>query len=73
MEDNIDDKHLQGITKVISDEKIHLKGILFLVNFQKSRFDADEQAALLNYNKIFPLKNFWKKLVVIYTHFFFRP
>ena len=73
MEDNIDDKHLQGITKVISDEKIHLKGILFLVNFQKSRFDADEQAALLNYNKIFPLKNFWKKLVVIYIHFFFDP
>lgn len=73
LEDNIDDKHLQGITKVISDEKIHLKGILFLVNFQKSRFDADEQAALLNYNKIFPLKNFWKKLVVIYTHFFFYP
>ena len=48
--EDIDNKHLQGITKVISDEKIHIKGILFLVNFQKERFDSDEQNALLNYN-----------------------
>ena len=71
--EDIDDQHLQGITKVISDENIHIKGILFLVNFQKKRFDADEQAALLNYNRIFPLKNFWKQLVVIFTHFFTSP
>ncbi len=71
--EDIDNKHLQGITKVISDEKIHIKGILFLVNFQDERFDADEQNALLNYNKIFPLKNFWKSLVVIYTHFYADP
>ena len=73
LKNDIDDKHLQGITKVISDEKIHIKGIFFLVNFQKPRFDSDEQDALLNYNKIFPLKNFWKKLVVIFTHFFVDP
>lgn len=71
--EDIDDQHLQGITKIISDENIHIKGILFLVNFQKKRFDADEQAALLNYNRIFPLKNFWKQLVVIFTHFFTSP
>lgn len=71
--EDIDNKHLQGITKVISDEKIHIKGILFLVNFQKERFDSDEQNALLNYNKIFPLKNFWNCLVVIYTHFYADP
>ena len=70
---DIDDKHLQGITKVISDEKIHIKGILFLVNFQKPRFDFDEQDALLNYNRIFPLKNFWQNLIVIYTHFYSDP
>lgn len=73
IQNDIDDKHLQGITKVISEQKIHIKGILFLVNFQKSRFDADEQDALLNYNRIFPLRHFWKKLVVIYTHFFADP
>jgi hypothetical protein len=52
--------HLDGITKTISGEKIHIKGILFLINFQNKRFDADEQEALLNYNTLFPLKNFWK-------------
>ena len=58
--ENIDKVHLDGITDTISNEKIHIKGILFLVNFQNKRFDADEQEALLNYNTLFPLKNFWK-------------
>ena len=70
---DIDLIHLNGISKTISDEKIHIKGILFLVNFQNERFDASEQAALLNYNKIFPLKRFWKHLIIIYTHFFVDP
>ena len=68
--ENIDKEHLEGITSVISKEKVHIKGILFLVNFQCERFDADEQKALLEYNRIFPLKDFWKSLIVIYTHFF---
>ena len=70
---NIDNIHLEGITKAISDAKIHIKGILFLVNFQSERFDASEQEALLNYNTVFPLKNFWKSLVIVYTHFFADP
>ena len=68
--ENIDNIHLDGITKIISEEKIHIKGILFLVNFHNERFDAAEQEALLNYNTVFPLKNFWKSLVIVYTHFF---
>ena len=55
---NIDKMHLDGITKAISDEKIHIKGILFLINFQNKRFDAEEQEALLNYNTLFLLKIF---------------
>ena len=73
VKENIDFIHLNGISKTISDEKIHIKGILFLVNFQHERFDASEQKALLNYNKIFPLKNFWKHLIIIYTHFYADP
>ena len=41
--ENIDKEHLEGITSVISKEKVHIKGILFLVNFQHERFDASEQ------------------------------
>ena len=70
---NIDMMHLDGITKVVSEQNIHIKGILFLVNFQNKRFDADEQEALLNYNTLFPLKNFWKCLIVVYTHFYSDP
>ena len=70
---NIDKMHLDGITKAISKEKIHIKGILFLINFQNKRFDADEQEALLNYNTLFPLKNFWKCVVIVYSHFFADP
>ena len=65
-----DDEHLRGIKKAISEEKIHLKGILFLVNFQNERFDASEIDALINYNKIFPLKTFWKRIIIIYTHYY---
>ena len=69
----IDNIHLDGITKVISKQNIHIKGILFLVNFQNERFDADEQEALLKYNEVFPLKKFWQNLIVIFTHHFADP
>ena len=71
--ENIDKMHLDGITKSISDEKIRIKGILFLINFQNKRFDADEKEVLLNYNTLFPLKNFWKYVVIVYSHFFADP
>ena len=70
---NLDNIHLKGIEKAISEEKIHIKGILFLVNFQNERFDKSEQEALLSYNQIFPLKRFWKHLIVIFTHEFCDP
>lgn len=70
---DIDNIHLEGITKEISDNNIQVKGIIFLVNFQEERFDAAEQKALLEYNKIFPLKRFWKNLIVIFTHHFGDP
>ena len=69
----IDDIHLKQITQVVKANKIHIKGILFLVNFQSERFDADEQNALLKYNQLFPLRRFWKNMVVIFTHHYSDP
>jgi hypothetical protein len=69
----IDTIHLDGITKEISENNIQVKGIIFLVNFQEERFDAAEQTALLQYNTIFPLRRFWKNLIVIFTHHFCDP
>ena len=70
---NIDKKYLEGIREVIAKELIQIKGIIFLVNFQTERFDASEQQALLNYNTIFPLKDFWKHVLIIFTHYFEDP
>ena len=71
--ENIDKTHLNEIKDIISEEKIEIRGILYLINFQCERFDADEQKTLINYNKIFSYKNFWKILVIIYTHFYKDP
>lgn len=70
---NIDSEHLKEIEMAINKENIHIKGILFLVNFQNERFDSDEQEALLKYNQLFPLKRFWKNIIVIFTHHFADP
>ena len=71
--ENIDNTHLNEIKDIIDKEKIEIRGILYLINFQCERFDADEQKTLLNYNTIFPYKNFWKLLIIIYTHFYKDP
>ena len=57
----------------ISKEKIHIKGILYLVNFQLERFISQEQEALINYNTFFPFKRFWKHLIVVFTHSYDDP
>ena len=40
-----------------------------MIIFQEERFDSSEQETLLSYNRFFPLKRFWKHLVVIFTHY----
>ena len=44
-----------------------------MVNFQGERFDSDEAEALINYNKIFPLKRFWEHVLIIFTHHYGDP
>ena len=65
-----DNKTLEKIQKCIKDNKIHVKGILFLTNFQIERFDSDEQNTLIKYNQLFPLKKFWEHIIIIYTHYY---
>lgn len=72
-EPDIDNIHLNQIQLVISQSNVHIKGILFLVNFQNERFDSDEQEALLKYNQLFPLKRFWKNIIIIFTHYYHDP
>ena len=68
-----DKKQKNEIIQLISKEKIKIKGILFISNFQNERFDASEQDTLLQYNVIFPLKDFWKRVILIFTHYYGDP
>ena len=61
------------IIKLISKKKIKVKGLLFLSNFQNERFDASEQMSLIEYNSLFPLKDFWNHLIIIFTHYYGDP
>ena len=70
---DIDTLHLKGIIKLILDEKVVIKGILFLLNFQNERIDSDEQRVFLIFHQIFPSKTFWKNIIIIYTHYYSDP
>lgn len=68
-----DVRQKKEIMQLISNENIKVKGLLFLSNFQSERFDASEQSTMIDYNKIFPLKNFWKRIIFIFTHYYGDP
>ena len=68
-----DDNQKKEIIKLISEEKIKIKGLLFLTNFQNERFDSSEQDSLVQYNAIFPLEEFWNRIILIFTHYYGDP
>ena len=68
-----DEQHKKELMKLISDENLKIKGLLFLSNFQIERFDASEQYTMIDYNKIFPLKDFWNRMIFIFTHYYGDP
>ena len=65
--------YFNDLLKFIKINNIHLKGIFYLVDFVKERIDSTDIDFLLNIHKIFPLKNLWKKLIIIYTHYYCSP
>ena len=68
-----DELQKREIMNLISKENIKIKGLLFLSNFQAERFDASEQYTLIDYIKMFPLKDFWKRVIFIFSHYFGDP
>jgi len=68
-----DEKQKNDIMKLISIENIKVKGLLFLSNFQCERFDGSEQRAMIDYHKMFPLNDFWKRIIFIFTHYYGDP
>ena len=70
---DVDINQKKNIMKLISKENLKIKGLLFLTNFQNERFDASEQQSLLEYNALFPLKEFWKRIILVFTHYYGDP
>ena len=70
---DVDKEQKTQIIKLISKENIKIKCLLFLSNFQNERFDASEQMSLLSYNVLFPLKNFWERILLVFTHYYGDP
>jgi len=68
-----DDRQKIEIINLISKNKIKIKGLLFLSNFQNERFDASEQLSLIEYNHLFPMKDFWERIILIFTHYYGDP
>jgi len=61
------------ILNLISKEKIKIKAILFLFNLLNERFDFSEQNTLIEYNGIFRMKDFWRRIILIFTHYYGDP
>ena len=68
-----DEKIKNNTKELIAKENLKIKGILFLSNFQNERFDYSEIDSLFQYNTFFPLKNFWKHVILIFTHYYGDP
>ena len=69
----INEENLLKLVINIFNEGIQLKGVLFLINFIHERMDFEEEDTLIILNKLCPFKDFWKHLLIIYTHYFEDP
>ena len=70
---DVDINQKKNIQKLIAREKIKIKGILFLSNFQNERFGYSEQNTLIQYNALFPMEDFWNRIILIFTHYYGDP
>ena len=61
-----DEEIIKNDLQIIWKEKIKIKGILFLFNFYQVRF---KDFVLVKWHNIFPSKNFWKHLIIIFTRY----
>ena len=60
----------KDVLRIISEKKINIKGIVHLFRFQDVRFSKLDEDALSMWNNIFPSKNFWKHIIIIFTFYY---
>ena len=67
---NIDNIHLQSLKNLVNKEGINIKGIFFFMSFQVHKIDESDQNAIMKYCETFPVKNFWKHVMFIFSHYY---
>lgn len=68
-----DNNQIDEIKKLISQENIKIKGLFYLINFQEKRFDLSIQDTFIKYTFLFPIKDFWKRIILIFSHYYGDP
>ena len=68
MDNKYDENILEDIIIFIKQQKIQIKGLLYLINYQCESFDQIAQDCLIKCCKSFQIKDFWKKIIIIFTH-----
>ena len=72
-DEDVDNRRSNKILDFIKGGHFDIKGILYLSYFQE-RLSYSEISLLFEYNKIlFPFKNFWKYIIIIFTHCYSDP
>lgn len=65
-----DKNNYESIKDFLVDEKALIKRIYIVCDFQSVRFGKSEQTCVKAISELFPLKNFWNYVTIIFTHYF---
>ena len=65
-----DHKNYENIKNYLIDSNYNIKGIYVICNFQDERFNDAEQKCVKAISDLFPLKNFWDFITIIFTHYY---
>lgn len=65
-----DKNNYELIKDYLVDTKSFIKGIYIVCDFQSVRFGKSEQICVKAISEIFPLKNFWNYVTIVFTHYF---
>ena len=65
-----DYENYETIKNYLIDTQSCIKGIYIICNFQEERFNNAEQKCVKAISDLFPLKNFWNYVSIIFTHYY---
>jgi len=64
------EKNNNEMINSIKSSKSPISTILIVVNFQTSRIDESAQICIEKVSEYFPIKEFWKHVIIIFTKYF---